>query len=89
MENQKLYVGVHCEFVEQKIQFKIDTTKGMTLGDLQSVLVGALNLSIRGEKTPELQGKRLREIISFMESELIDVDSFKDAYIGIPKQDPH
>jgi hypothetical protein len=42
-------------------------------------LVGGLNLAIRGEKTPELQGKRLKEIISIMESELIDINSFDDA----------
>lgn len=84
MENQKLYVGVHCEFVDEKVHFKIDTTQGMTLKDLQSVLVGGLNLAIRGEKTPKLQGKALREIISYMEQELINVESFKDAHIGIP-----
>ena len=85
MENLKLYVGVHCEFVDGKAYFKIDTTKGMTLKELQSVLVGGINLAIRGEKTPELQGKTLRELISFMEQELINIESFKDAYIGIDR----
>ena len=85
MENLKLYVGVHCEFVDGKVYYKIDTTKGMTVKDLQSVLVGGLNLAIRGEKTPELQGKILREIISFMEQELINVESFEDAHIVIDR----
>ena len=83
MEKDKLYVGIHCESVDGKLHFNIDVTKGMTLNDLQSVLTGGLNLAIRGEKTPELQGKALREIISFMEQELINVESFKDAHIKI------
>ena len=85
METIKLYVGVHAEIKEGKMYFRIDTTEGMTLSDLQSVLVGGLNLSIRGEKSPELQGRKLKEIISFMESELVDVNSFNDAHIDVPK----
>lgn len=79
MENIKLYVGVHVEIKDGKAYISIEAAKGMALSEMQSVLVGGLNLAIRGEKTPELQGKRLKEIISIMESELIDINSFDDA----------
>lgn len=84
METTKLYVGVHAEITEGKVYFKIDATEGIVLSDLQKILVGGLNLSIRGERTPELQGKKLREIIYFMESEFVNVDSFNDVHIGVP-----
>jgi len=84
--DKKYYVGINCEYIDGKYNFSIDTTKEMTVDELYSVLVGGINLVIRCEKTPELQGKRLWEIIQHMERELINVDSFRDVYINLPKE---
>jgi hypothetical protein len=83
MENNKLYVGVHVEFIDDKAYFKIDATKGISLQDMQAVLVGGLNLTLRCENSEEEQFKKLKQITRHMESELFNDDSFKDLHIGI------
>jgi hypothetical protein len=52
--------------------------KGLSLEDIRSILVGGVALSIRSEKTPELQAKVMRSVVEHLESEFIDPDSFKD-----------
>jgi hypothetical protein len=85
MENNTLYVGVHVEFIDDKAYFKLDTTKGISLVDIQSVLVGGLNLTIRCEDSEEEQFKKLKQITRHMESELFNDSSFKDLHNGIKK----
>jgi hypothetical protein len=85
MENNKLYVGVHVEFKDNKAYFKIDSTKGISLQDMQAVLAGGLNLTIRCENSEEEQYKSLKKITRHMESELFNDESFKDLHIGIKK----
>jgi hypothetical protein len=53
----------------------------MSLDEITSVLCGGLALSIRGKQTPELQGEALRAVISYLESEFVNTESFCDAYI--------
>jgi hypothetical protein len=48
--------------------------------DIRSILVGGVALSIRSEKTPELQAKVMRDVIEHLESEFINPDSFDDLY---------
>lgn len=86
MENNNLYVGVHVEFIDNRAHFKIDATKGISLKELQSVLVGGLNLSIRGEGSPEEQYSTFKKIVHHMEDELFNDDSFKDLHIGVKKE---
>jgi hypothetical protein len=45
-------------------------------------LAGGLSLTILSEKTPEKQGQALRGVIDYLESELVNIDSFTD--IGGP-----
>jgi len=80
---EKFYVGVTAEIKEGKVYFNIDTTKGITLKEIQSVLAGGLNLTIKGVGSPEDQFKTYKEIVRHMESELFNDESFKDAHIGI------
>lgn len=80
MENKKLHVGVNVEFINGRANISLDTTKGMTLISVQEVLTNALNLSIRAEKTPEKQARALKSIISHIENDFINIDSFSEIY---------
>ena len=54
---------------------------------IRSILAGGLSLTILSEKTPEKQGQALRGVVEYLESELVNVDSFTD--IGgtcVPKE---
>jgi hypothetical protein len=79
MEN-KMFVGVSVEVKDGRYFFDIMADKGLYMEDVRSILVGAVALSIRSEKTPELQAKVLKDVISHLESEFIDPDSFNDLY---------
>jgi hypothetical protein len=81
MEYEKFYVGTTVEFRDGKYHFQLDTTKGMLLQEIRAVLVGAINLTIRGEETPEKQAIALKSVISYMEEEFINVESFNDVYV--------
>lgn len=83
MENEKISIAVHFELKDGRYHITIDTMKGMSLVTVQSMLVGALNLTIRGEETPERQAQTLRQIVRFMENELINGNSFEDAKFPI------
>jgi hypothetical protein len=77
----KLFVGVSVTIKDDRYFFDITADKSMDLMDIRSVLAGGVALSIRGEKTPELQAKAMREVISHLESEFIDPDSFDDLFV--------
>jgi hypothetical protein len=78
MEEEKLSVTVDVTLRDNKFFYNIMAMKGMSMDDIMSVLCGAISLSIRSRKTPELQGQTLRDIIGHLESEFINVDSFSD-----------
>jgi hypothetical protein len=48
--------------------------------------VGAVCMTIHGEKTPKDQARVLKEVISHIEEDFIDINSFSD--VQIHKQDP-
>jgi hypothetical protein len=77
MEN-KMFVGVSVTIKDGRFFFDIMADKGLSMEDIRSILVGGVSLSIRSEKTPELQAKVMRSVVEHLESEFIDPDSFKD-----------
>ena len=81
VEENKLSVAVEVTIRDGKFFYDVSAKKGMTLDEITSVLCGGLALSIRGKKTPELQGEALRAVISYLESEFVNTESFADAYI--------
>ena len=64
-----------------KFFYDISAKKGMTIDEITSVLCGGIALSIRGKQTPELQSEALRAVISYLESEFVNTESFADVYI--------
>jgi hypothetical protein len=81
MEN-KHTVCVSVEKKDNRYFFDIMADKTLDLQDIRSILVGGLSLSIRGEETPELQAKAIKDIIKFLELEFINPDSFDDLYVN-------
>ena len=81
VEENQLSVAVEVTIQNGKFFYDISAKKGMTLDEITSVLCGGLALSIRGKETPELQGEALRSVISYLESEFVNTESFADAYI--------
>lgn len=79
----KLNVIVNAEIKDNKVYYSIDASQGINLKEMQAVLVGGLNLSIKGEKTPELQYQTFKNIVRHMESELFNDESFKDIHIKV------
>ena len=76
--SDKMFVGVSVTVKDGRFFFDIMADKGLSLEDIRSILVGGVALSIRSEKTPELQAKVMRSVIDHLESEFIDPDSFND-----------
>jgi hypothetical protein len=77
----KMFVGVSVKVKDGRFFFDIMADKGLYMEDIRSILVGGVSLSIRSEKTPELQAKVLKDVISHLESEFINPDSFDDLYV--------
>ena len=73
-----MFVGVSVTIKDGRFFFDIMANKGLSMEDIRSILVGGVSLSIRSEKTPELQAKVMRSVIDHLESEFINPDSFKD-----------
>jgi hypothetical protein len=80
---EKLYVGVHAEIKDGKIFYYLDAANGVSLLDAMSVLVGGLNLTIKGIENPVEQYRTFKKIVHHMENELFNDNSFKDLHIGI------
>jgi hypothetical protein len=78
MEEIKLTVTVEVTAKDDKFFYNILAQKGMDINDIRSVLCGGVALSIRGEETPKLQAEALRDVINYLESEFINVESFSD-----------
>lgn len=84
MEDVKLTVTVEVTIKDDKYFFDILANENMDTDMIRSVLAGGLSLTIHGEDTPQKQGKVLRDVISYLESDFIDIDSFDDVYIRKP-----
>jgi hypothetical protein len=80
--SDKMFVGVSVTIKDGRFFFDIMADKGLSLEDIRSILVGGVALSIRSEKTPELQAKVMRSVVDHLESEFIDPDSFNDLDVG-------
>ena len=78
----KMFVGVSVTIKDGRFFFDVMADKGLSMEDIRSILVGGVALSIRSEKTPELQAKVMRSVVDHLESEFIDPDSFKDSYVN-------
>lgn len=76
----KMFVGVSVEVKDGRFFFDIMADKGLYMEDIRSILVGAVAMTIRSEKTPELQAKVMKDVIEHLESEFINPDSFNDLY---------
>jgi hypothetical protein len=76
--DDKFFVGVSVTVKDGRYNFDIMVDKGLYMEDIRSILVGGVAMSIRSEKTPELQAKVMRDVISHLESEFINPDSFND-----------
>lgn len=88
MEDITLNVSVEVKVKEDgRFYYNVLTQKGMDSEMIRSVLAGALALTIRGEETPEQQGKALRDVINYLEEEFISVDSFTDIYTEFSKKE--
>jgi hypothetical protein len=80
MEDTVMTVAVEVTVKEGRFYFNIKANDNMDMEMIRSILAGGLALSIRGEKTPQKQGKVLKEVINYLESEFINTDSFNDIY---------
>jgi hypothetical protein len=45
-----------------------------------NILAGGLALVIRSEESPKTQGEMMSDVVKYLESELINIDSFSDTY---------
>lgn len=86
MEKNKITVGVEVTEVDGRFQFNILAEESLDMESIRSILAGGLTLTILSEKTPKDQGRVLREVIEYLESELISLDSFDDIRVN-PKHD--
>ena len=78
---EKFNVGVSVTVKDGRYYFDIMADSDLDMESIRSILVGGVALSIRSEKTPELQAKALKDVISHLESEFINPDSFDDLYV--------
>jgi hypothetical protein len=81
-EETKYQVGVDLTIRDERFYFNILAQEGLDVEMIRSILDGGLSLTILSEKTPQKQGQALRAVINYLESELVNVDSFTD--IGGP-----
>jgi hypothetical protein len=81
-EETKYHAGVELTIRDGRYYFNILAQEGLDIDAVRSILVGGLSLTILSEKTPEKQGQALRAVINYLESELVNIDSFTD--IGGP-----
>jgi hypothetical protein len=86
MGESKLKVCIDVTVVDDKYLFDVSAHKSLSIEDIRSILVGGVCLTIHGEKTPKDQARVLKEVISHIEEDFIDVDSFSD--VTISKHDP-
>lgn len=78
MEENKMKVCVEVSVVDEKFLFDIMAHTSLTMEDIRSILVGAVCMTIHGEKTPKDQGRVLKEVIEYMEQDFINTESFSD-----------
>ena len=87
MDQNKILIGVELTQKDGRFFFNILANDDTDNETVRSILAGGLALSILAEPTPEQQAKVFREVIAYLESEFINVDSFKDSYLR--KENPN
>jgi hypothetical protein len=80
MENINLELTVKVEIKDGRANIKILTKDELNRLEMLSILSGGIGLIIRSEESPEKQGKMFSNVVKYLESELVNVDSFSDAY---------
>ena len=83
----KINVNIELEIKDDKYYYNILAPNELTLKEIRSIIAGALSLSIRGEKTPQGQGKALKEVVDYLENDLVSLDSFADTEFLSPDDD--
>jgi len=81
MEN---YIKIGYEVRDGRMYLDLGTSKdSITYAESLTVVLGSLSMLIRvaGEKGYKTEGEILRDVISHLESEFINADSFKDLKI--------
>jgi hypothetical protein len=77
----KNYIKIGYEVIDGRMFLDLGTNK-VTIGypETLSVISGALAMVIRiaAENGPENEGEVMRSVITYLESEFINPDSFKD-----------
>lgn len=62
------------EKTEGRYDYFISGSHQLSLSETRGILVGALHLCIVGEKSSSEQGKALREVLEFLETEFISTE---------------
>ena len=92
MNDIELNLTVNFVIKDGRANIKLLTKNDLTRIDMLSILSGGLALVIRSGETPEKQGEMMSKVVEYLESELINVDSFSDAYfykkVDNPKNNP-
>ena len=78
--NLKVTVDLTSKDDRNFINILIPPDSNLTRNEIASILTGGIALIIRSHEDPKLQGKMLHDVIKHLESELINVDSFSDAF---------
>lgn len=78
--NLKVIVDLTIKDGRTYININIPSDSNLTRNEIASVLTGGIALVIRSHEDPKSQGKMLHDVIKHLESELINVDSFSDAF---------
>lgn len=80
MNDIELNLTVNFVIKDGRANISLLTKDDLTRIDMLSILSGGLALVIRSGETPEKQGEMMSKVVEYLESELINVDSFSDAY---------
>ena len=92
MNDIELNLTVNFVVKDNRANIKLFTKDDLSRIDMLTILSGGLALVIRSGETPEKQGEMMSKVVEYLESELINVDSFSDAYfykkVDNPKDNP-
>ena len=78
--NLKVTVDLTIKDDRNFINILIPPDSNLTRNEIATILTGGIALIIRSHEDPKLQGKMLHDVIKHLESELINVESFSDAF---------
>jgi hypothetical protein len=87
MEEIKIQVTVEVSFKDDNYLFDILAPEHLSIEEIRSVLVGGVCLTIHSEETPKEQARVLKDVITYMEQDFVDIDSFRNVEVKPPKKD--